>query len=342
MHFLRVLKDCPNTVQALFKLEDVEAYALELCSHQTLRHLVKPWKPNEAEAKQEGKTDGRGRALLVPDLGMLLELCTDVARGLSGMHSRGVVHRDLKPLNILLTRDRRTGRLMAVITDFGLSYDTKSSVGIANELVGGTPGYYIPSDRLAAHGKHNTVRPCHDMWSLGCTLFEAAVGKNVYTQLEDGEEQRFSKAHTETQNLMKGVADGKWLEGGISSPLSEGYLSMKSDITGKAISRDTILCDFEPALHFLNEPSLGSSASGGRPPQKSETAIRNFSRRFFDLVSNCFEREESKRPTSASVYSGLERMLSDYRKLGRKEGNVVARASKPIPVLAAAPRGGMA
>ena len=321
LHFFRVLKGCPNIVQTLFKLENFEAHALELCSHQTLRHFVKPATLASSnleggQPENEPESSGRGRDALLPDLGMLLELCVDVARGLAAMHKRGVVHRDLKPDNVLLTRDKETGRLTALIADFGLSFDCKNGIGRANHESGGTPGYYILSDRGTIDSPRKP-HPSHDMWSLGCTLFEAAVGKNIYTHTvsatEDKKSHGFSCARTGTQDFMKEIADGKYASQGVSSPLDEDYLSMQCT-NGTDVSRDTILCDFEDALRFLNI-SEGSETTSSRSQEK----IQDFSRSFFDLVKSCFERDQTKRPTSKSIFKGLERILDEYRCLEQGE-----------------------
>jgi hypothetical protein len=89
-----------------------------------------------------------------------------VARGLHHAHERGVVHRDVKPGNILLDRD---GRLR--LCDFGLARgdDGASDLTLAGELLG-TPAYMAPEQLLAG-----SRAPAVDVWALGVVACECAT-----------------------------------------------------------------------------------------------------------------------------------------------------------------------
>lgn len=91
----------------------------------------------------------------------------DVLAGLGAAHELGIVHRDVKPANILLTDDGR-----AKLADFGIA---KSTEGLDHTMVGqvlGTPAYLAP-ERLA--GKPAT--PSADLYALGVVLYEALCGE---------------------------------------------------------------------------------------------------------------------------------------------------------------------
>ena len=90
------------------------------------------------------------------------------ARGLAAAHEKGVLHRDLKPGNVMLD-----ARGHVRLTDFGLA-------GISEEIKGkevrsGTPAYMAP-EQLA--GKEVTVRS--DIYALGLMLYELFTGKRPY------------------------------------------------------------------------------------------------------------------------------------------------------------------
>ncbi len=97
----------------------------------------------------------------------LLELAQQICAGLSAAHAAGVIHRDLKPDNVLI--ERATNR--AVITDFGIARGGDDPSVTQVGAVVGTPRYMAP-EQLA--GREVDVRA--DVFSLGVMLFELATG----------------------------------------------------------------------------------------------------------------------------------------------------------------------
>jgi serine/threonine-protein kinase len=97
----------------------------------------------------------------------LKPLAEQLCAGLSAAHAAGVVHRDLKPDNVLIERD--TGR--AVITDFGIARSGDDAAVTQVGAIVGTPRYMAP-EQLA--GREVDVRA--DLFSLGVMLFELATG----------------------------------------------------------------------------------------------------------------------------------------------------------------------
>ncbi|MEP6860091.1 MAG: protein kinase [Deltaproteobacteria bacterium] len=101
----------------------------------------------------------------------LKAIAEQICAGLAAAHATGVVHRDLKPDNILL--EAGTGR--AVITDFGIAR-TNEDVGVTQVgAVIGTPRYMSP-EQLAG----NEVDSRSDLFSLGVMLFELASGERPW------------------------------------------------------------------------------------------------------------------------------------------------------------------
>jgi serine/threonine protein kinase len=94
-----------------------------------------------------------------------------VLAALRAAHSAGVLHRDVKPSNVLLTEDGRV-----VLTDFGLATVEDSDTTITRTgLILGSPAYIAPE--RAGDG---TAGPASDLWSLGATLYAAVEGQSPF------------------------------------------------------------------------------------------------------------------------------------------------------------------
>jgi tetratricopeptide (TPR) repeat protein/tRNA A-37 threonylcarbamoyl transferase component Bud32 len=100
--------------------------------------------------------------------GEAAQLALQAADGLHAAHQAGLVHRDVKPGNLLL--DAATGRVK--LTDFGLARSTELSSGVTQEgMVVGTPAYMSPEQARGA-----AADPRSDVYSLGATLYEMLTG----------------------------------------------------------------------------------------------------------------------------------------------------------------------
>jgi eukaryotic-like serine/threonine-protein kinase len=98
----------------------------------------------------------------------VLDIGIQIARGLRAAHRKGLIHRDVKPANILFVDEQA-----AKIGDFGLAaFATQQSQNARNDhMVWGTPAYVAP-ERLC--NQPEDVRS--DIYSLGATLFHAVAG----------------------------------------------------------------------------------------------------------------------------------------------------------------------
>jgi len=141
--------DHDNIVNIIdFGNEDGVYYmVMEYIEGESLREILDKWKQ-------------------VP-LSLALTVTHQVCQGLEHAHSKGIVHRDIKPGNIMLTR---TGRVK--ITDFGLAKlsDTTTHHTAADSILG-TPLYMSPEQAVGERVDHRS-----DLFSLGTMLYEMITG----------------------------------------------------------------------------------------------------------------------------------------------------------------------
>jgi serine/threonine-protein kinase len=146
----------PNIVAAIDTIEDGDGLA-----------LVFPYVAGETLAKRlerKPKVDPRQAA----------RVALDIADALAAAHAQGVVHRDVKPGNILLGTDGR-----ARLLDFGIAHAIEADQA-AHELTGagmaiGTLPYMAP-EQLAA----DPTTPASDVYALGVVLYEMLAGRRPY------------------------------------------------------------------------------------------------------------------------------------------------------------------
>ncbi len=113
-------------------------------------------------------------ALIRPDTPMdptaVRDLLAQAADGLAAAHAAGIVHRDVKPANLLVTPDRHVK-----ITDFGIARAAEGMGLTQTGEVMGTPQYLSPEQ---AQGQ--TATPASDVYSLGVVAFECLAGRRPY------------------------------------------------------------------------------------------------------------------------------------------------------------------
>jgi serine/threonine-protein kinase len=137
------------------------------------------------------------------DVAAACDYVRQAALGLQQAHERGLVHRDVKPANLLLTRaegddpvadDEAPAGGLIKILDMGLARFANSAEGDKLSLDGfivGTPDYLAPEQALDS----SKVDPRADIYSLGCTFYELLAGQTPFA------------AFTGTQKLMAHIQE---------------------------------------------------------------------------------------------------------------------------------------
>src|SRR3954453_7715612 len=114
-----------------------------------------------------GTLEDRLRAQGPLNLDLAVPLCTQVASGLDAVYAAGLVHRDVKPANILLDEEGT-----AYITDFGLTKDLQGSVLTRPGQALGSMDYMAPEQI-----RGDQVTAATDVYALACVVFECLTGK---------------------------------------------------------------------------------------------------------------------------------------------------------------------
>ena len=104
------------------------------------------------------------------------DIAVQLLKGIDFLHQHNVVHRDLKPGNILIVRDGN--RIIPLITDFGLSKSANAGDGsvFSNSFGGGTQRYSSPEQLQGKPLRFNT-----DLWSYGSILYELFTGEQLFS-----------------------------------------------------------------------------------------------------------------------------------------------------------------
>ncbi|WP_242614573.1 serine/threonine-protein kinase [Actinomadura roseirufa] len=146
------------TVYDVVEEDDRPWIIMELIKSRSLDQVI----------KQEGPMEPRRAA----------EIGRQMLAALHAAHDAGVLHRDVKPSNVLVTATGRAGD-RAVLTDFGIATASGDATLTQTGLVMGSPAYIAPE---RARGR--VAGPASDLWSLGVTLYAMVHGKSPFERAE--------------------------------------------------------------------------------------------------------------------------------------------------------------
>ncbi len=152
---------------------DEHYLAMEFVEGRTFGDLLDETRPKKHAGDRSGLDRLRDEVRLV----------AEVAEAVAYAHSQGVIHRDLKPGNVLLDRQDRP-----YVVDFGLAKEVQkapdSELAMSNPTltsagqVVGTPDYMSPEQ---AESQLERIGPRSDVWALGIILYECLTGRTPFT-----------------------------------------------------------------------------------------------------------------------------------------------------------------
>lgn len=122
-----------------------------------------------------------------------------LAEAIAFLHANGVVHRDVKPSNVMITPEGRV-----VLLDFGLAIDAKSELAFDSDWIVGTPGYMSPEQIAKAK-----PAPPSDWYSFGVMLYQALTGQSLFPGASPGQimDRQLRSTPMRACELLPGLPD---------------------------------------------------------------------------------------------------------------------------------------
>ena len=183
-----------------------------------------------------------------------LALARQCLLALGEAHRKGIVHRDVKPENILVERDASATGDVARLCDFGIAKimdAERTEGGLTGGAVIGTPSYMAPEQ---AAGDHVDARA--DLYAMGCVLYELLTGERVF------------EAETSLQIIMMQVTQ----EPDPPSKRSAGLSPAIDALVLRALGK-TPTARFQTAEEFVEAiDQLARSASAGTSSRRVKAA----------------------------------------------------------------------
>ena len=277
-------------------------------------------------------------------------LITKIASALDYAHEQGVIHRDVKPGNILLharageSRSMFTDQIEPIITDFGLVRIMHATTQTASGLVSGTPAYISPEQAQGFKVDHRT-----DIYSLGVILYEILAGRVpfdadstwsvIYQHIHDAPPP-IPEAQPAIQNVIdRALAknpDDRYQSCramAIDYMNAIGFISEASTMAFAPVPAPISTSEAQPELAITSEPEIAVAAPAPRRMNMIPLfavgvlvfglAIFGFSRLFAARYGN-----EIPTPTAYST-SGMEMPVQSPD----PNGAPIVEAAEPIGVL---------
>lgn len=228
----------PNIVAVydVSKSPDIDYIVMELIDGITLKQYMH---------KRGGKLSWREA----------LHFITQIMKGLSHAHSRGIIHRDIKPHNIMVLRD---GSIK--VADFGIARLASAAQNTLTQEALGSVHYISPEQ---AKGSHIDARS--DIYSAGVVLYEMITGRLPY----EGD----SPVAVAIQHINSVPLSPREIDPEIPEALEAITMrAMASDVGRRYISADAMLCDLEefrknPSINFDYSIADLTGSDGDEPTQ---------------------------------------------------------------------------
>jgi serine/threonine protein kinase len=182
----------------------------------------------------------------------VVDIVRQVADGLQAVHDAGITHRDLKPDNIMLRRNRAGGEIVKVV-DFGIAkIDADQAQHVTTTgVVIGTPAYMSPEQLRGLTADHRS-----DVYSLGLVAFKMLTGAQPFAEIT-GLESIASRLTDQPRRLADANQGRNWgaeLEGVIARVLA-------NDLDARYQNATEFARELEKAVRALPEMSTANDAT---------------------------------------------------------------------------------
>jgi len=194
-----------------------------------------------------------------------LELLNQVGAALDMLHGRGLVHLDVKPANVLITRNESSGSEHVYVADFGLTRRGATGHRTASGDFLGSPSYASPE-----HLRGQEVQAPADLYSLTCMLFTCLAGRAPFV----GDVQTVITGHLRGQvpslSALTGLSSGidRVIARGMAAEPSARYPT-SADLLGSARRALTSLRDEDPVPSPTPAPTPVADATRPSGPPLS-------------------------------------------------------------------------
>jgi predicted Ser/Thr protein kinase len=219
----------------------------------------------------------------------VLRVMREVSWGLAYAHARGVVHRDIKPDNILL--DRESGR--AVVTDFGIARDASDANGLT--MMGNVLGsvHYMSPEQASGEA----IDGRSDLYALGCVGFHALSGAPPF----DGAPQTVLVAHV----TRPAPSLGTLAEHVPASVVAMIEKCLAKDPAARYQTADALAAAIDAALRDAeaSEQAAADAAPGGVLSEDDALAVWQRAAQLQAEAAHRMERSAALRTTSSGSHA---------------------------------------
>lgn len=161
----------------LFARAQREARHQSRVNHENVGHIYEVGKLDEKPFVAMQLVEGRDLGAVLDELSLFdkVDILRQVAEGVQAAHSTGLIHRDIKPGNVLV--EPRESGWHAWVVDFGLAVDpSQPGMSVTGDMVG-TATYMSPEQ---IRGERSQLDRRSDVYALGATLFEVLTGRGPF------------------------------------------------------------------------------------------------------------------------------------------------------------------
>jgi len=222
----------------------------------------------------------------------LVDVLLQLLDALAHSHARGVIHRDLKPGNVLASQDGPDGTLRVRLTDFGLAQALDQHAG-ADHTVAGTPAYMAPEQ---LQGDWRDQGSWTDLYSLGCLAWALTTGSPPFGRQREFAELCHDHLHRPPPELHPLVSVPAAFEGWLRRLLTKdpaGRFTRAADAAAALMELPStpMLEPVDPdelastGLRMDGDPALDGDAPTGAPAPGGSPVVPDLSTRVMEAIA---------------------------------------------------------